>query len=481
MPLSSTADEWTHTSTSSSSALPKQSTTVTSVSMEHIKDHASSTFVKELHRPSAGAITTTITNTSAGEGTAAATTTTGTTSVSRSYSHLDYTTFMTSGFFLCAIRTAVQQPLNIALLRKQSAPGFQSKSTTTILRHIYKNEGGIRAVLRGMPALTLGCASSEVVYLALLEYGREQLPFDSAATRAACAGYLSDGACRLLHIPLSIIAYRQMSQGIALGNKLMGGTSSTASNRSCSTSTPTLTTTSTTSSSSAGGSSSPRIVASSPLKRPPPTLAVLNSFQTLQQMYRERGLRTVFAGLGTTLMVGTQWSAVWWPLYGAIKESLYHCATPMLQQLPPNRVADSSRVVSSSSLSSLPSSSISPPSTRTTSGDRTSSSGIWAYIPTSLTDPVDNAVVCTVASAVTSASTAVIFNPFLVIRTNLQVKPGASLWSVCKGIYWERGFRGFYSGLYLSIMTCVLDGALASLSYEYARLWADKTRWTAST
>lgn len=382
-----------------------------------------------------------------------------TTSVSRSYSHLDCFTFMASTFFLCALRTIVQQPLNIALIRKQSAPAFQSQSTTTILRHIFLHEGGMRGILRGMPALTLGCASSEVVYLGLLEYGREQLPFKSEGTRAALAGYLSDGACRLLHIPLSIVAYRQMSQGMefgAVGASSLSGPShySAAGKATCSSSVTTV-------------------------KQP-----ILNSFRTLQQMYSERGLRTVYAGLGTTLVVGSQWSAVWWPLYGTIKEKLYHYATPMLHELPPNKAAKQSSLTSPSSLSSLRWSSTSTPTTQSCSTENRSGESttrLWAWIPRSFTDPVDNAVVSTIASAITSASTAIIFNPFLVIRTNLQVQPSASLWSVSKSIYLQRGFRGFYSGLYLSMMTCVLDGTLASLSYEYARLWADKTKWSSQT
>lgn len=441
-----TADDLERSSCSSSMATEQVDTSRTFLSTESRKNQEFA-FSKGSRGPSTSTLTPVEEPVSA------------TTSVSRSYSHLDYPTFMTSAFCLCGIRTGLQQPLNIALLRKQSAPGFQYQSTASILRHIYRHEGGARGIARGMPALTLGCASSEVVYLALLEYGREQLPFESAATRAAFAGYVSDGACRLLHIPLSIVAYRQMSQGMALSHASSASFSSSTTH--CSSKT-----------SSASVSACSRSTA--PSRQP-----VLNSFRTLQQMYSERGLRTVFAGLGTTLVVGTQWSAVWWPLYGYIKEKLYQSATPMLQQLPPNRMRSTRTALCSPS--SLPTKE-SPGKIieRNPQSGSIATSRIWSFVPRSFTDPVDNAIVCTVASAVTSASTAVIFNPFLVIRTNLQVQPGATLWSASKSIYLQRGLCGFYSGLYLSITTCVLDGALASLSYEYARLWADKTKWNLS-
>lgn len=326
-----------------------------------------------------------------------------TTAVNRAFHHLHFPSFALAAFLLCALRTAAQQPLNIALVRKQALPIYNSYSTKQILLHIYRNEGGYRAVMRGMPALTVGCASSEVIYLTLLEYGREHLPLSSEASRAAVAGYVSDAACRLLHIPLSIVAYRQMAV--------------------------------VTSACTASGSCKPR----------------LNWVQTLREMYKERGLRTVYAGLGTTLLIGSQWSAIWWPLYGSTKSFMYQWLTPVLEQLPPNQTNASSTLQSTE------------PSW-------------WRYVPDALISPSDNAFISTSSSAFASALTAVIFNPFLVVRTNLQVQHSASLLGVCKRLYHQKGVKAFYRGVTLSVTTCVLDGALASLSYEYARLWADVTR-----
>lgn len=352
-------------------------------------------------------------STSSGVSHSGTTPTSTTTSCTRAFSDLDTNVFLTSAFTLCGLRTALQQPINIALLRKQSVAIFQQQSTRSVLSHIYRDEGGWRGLSRGMPAMTLGCALSEVVYLFLLEYGREILPLGSEGAKYAFSAYGADITCRLIHIPLSIIAYRQMSEGLILQSN----------SPQCLTS-----------------------LGSTATKKP------TGAYRTLCHMYQERGLRTVYAGLGTTVLIGSQWSAVWWVLYAKSKGFLYRYATPYLESLPSNQIKSG-----------------------TTVSDAASWDG-WSYLPSACTHPTDNALISTIASSFTSASTAVLFNPFLVLRTNLQIQPHASLWSTTKSIYHQRGWRGFYNGLYLSMVACVIDGALSSLTYEYARLWADNTK-----
>lgn len=312
-----------------------------------------------------------------------------TTSVNRSYSDLHQGRFLCYAFGLCALRTALQHPMNLALARKQTCAAANKLSTWGVLTRIYTREGQWRGLAQGIGALSLGCALSEVIYLCIFEWGREQVPVESAVTRDVVSGYAADVACRTVHIPLSIIAFRQMTA--------------------------------------------------------PPTRR-LNAWGTLRHMYAERGLRTVFAGFGTTLVVGCQWTAMWWALYGQTKAALYGGAGPHLQQLA---AADSA-----------------PASRRGAS---------WR-LPSWVVSPEDNVLINGVASVTTSAATAVLFNPYLVVRTNLQVTRGATLWSVTQQLYRTRGLRGFYSGLLLSVNACVVDGAMASTSYEYAKLWADRTR-----
>lgn len=313
-----------------------------------------------------------------------------TTSINRSYSDLDQGKFLCYVFAFCALRTAAQQPLNLALARKQTCCRANAMSSLSVLRGVYRHEGGLRSLSRGMAAMTVGCAVSEVIYLGLFEYAREQLPFASEVTRDAAAGYGADATCRIVHIPLSIVAFRQMTAGSWL---------STTSSR----------------------------------------VVHQNAAQTLRGMYRERGLRSVFAGYGTTLAIGCQWSAAWWALYAVVKSALYRYTTPYFTSLQSERAED-------------------------------------RWLPAWCTATDDNMGVNAFASVVTSATTAVVFNPYLVVRTNLQVTPRATLVSATSAVYHARGFAGFFSGLALSIGTCIVDGALASMSYEYAKLWADRTR-----
>ncbi|KAG5485021.1 hypothetical protein LSCM1_07101 [Leishmania martiniquensis] len=315
-----------------------------------------------------------------------------TTSVNRSYSDLHQGAFLCYAFGLCALRTALQQPMNLALARKQTSAAANEMTTWGVLSQIFAYEGRWRGLLRGIGSLSVGCALSEVIYLCIFEWGRERLPVDSALTRDALSGYAADAACRMVHIPLSIIAFRQMT---------------------------------------------------APLSRR------MNSWRTLQQMYAERGVRTVFAGFGTTLVVGCQWTAVWWAMYGHLKSILYGVSGPHLQRLSESCEASARK------------------------GDRASRK--WR-LPSWCTSAEDNVLINGVASVTTSAATAVLFNPYLVVRTNLQVTPGATLCSVIRQLHRTWGFRGFYSGLMLSVNACIVDGALASTSYEYAKLWADRTR-----
>ncbi|KAI5686034.1 Mitochondrial carrier protein [Leishmania braziliensis] len=315
-----------------------------------------------------------------------------TTSVNRSYSDLHQGAFLFYAFALCALRTALQQPINLALTRKQTSAAANKMTTWGILSNIFTQEGRWRGLLQGIGSLSIGCALSEVIYLCIFEWGREQVPITGTAMRDAVSGYAADVVCRAVHIPLSIIAFRQMT--------------------------------------------------ASPSRR-------MNSWRTLQGMYAERGLRTVFAGFGTTLVVGCQWTAMWWAMYGQLKSFLYGAFGPHLERLSEKDEGAQQR--------------------------GGAASGGWR-LPNWCTSTEDNILINGVASVTTSAATAVLFNPYLVVRTNLQVTPGATLWSVTRQLHRKWGFRGFYSGLLLSINACVVDGLSASTSYEYAKLWADRTR-----
>ncbi|KAH9598427.1 Mitochondrial substrate/solute carrier [Trypanosoma melophagium] len=326
-----------------------------------------------------------------------------TNSVNRSYSDLDSKRFLLYAAALCWARTALQQPFNLALARQQTCSAASSMSALQIVRHVYRSEGRLRGLTQGMTALTLGCAISEAIYLWLFEYSRERLPLESDASRDAVSGYISDAACRLVHLPLSIVALRQMT-----ANKVRGNVKQQRS----------------------------------------------GMFRTLSSMYREGGMRTVFAGYSTTLLVGCQWTAVWWSMYGYTKSRFYQLADRFLEDEAEQKKQRDLKLKEKDTFSSA---------SFLTSWKQ----WLWAKD--------DNVVLNSTASVLTSASTAVLFNPYLVLRANLQVTPNARMWRVARDLYRARGVRGFYGGLALNVGTCLIDGVLASTSYEYAKLWSDKT------
>lgn len=319
-----------------------------------------------------------------------------TNSLNRSYSDLDSMWFVTYAVILCWLRTAAQQPLNLALARKQTSSVANKMTTRQIIRLVYNTEGGLLGLTQGMAALALGCALSEAIYLWLFEYSRENIPLANKPTRDAVSGYIADALCRLVHLPLSIVALRQMTancEGVQRGRAVKPG---------C-------------------------------------------MIHTFASMYREGGLRTIYAGYGTTLVIGCQWTAVWWAMYGVSKGYLYAAADGFLLDGREDPVTEPVFVYSP-----------------------------WLSWKRWLLARDDNVALNTVASVITSAVTAVIFNPYLVVRANLQVAPKARLWGVTREVYRTRGILGFYGGLALNIGTCLIDGVLASTSYEYAKLWADR-------
>jgi len=153
--------------------------------------------------------------------------------------------------------------------------------------------------------------------------------------------------------------------------------------------------------------------------------------------YRAEGVQGFFRGFGATVVVGGAWSAIWWAMYAQTKRGLYEYVAPHV--LPKE--------------------------------------GSWmaSRLPEAFTSSSDNVLVNGFASLLTSGSTAVIFNPFLVARTRLQIQAGSTMRSVCRQVLRESGWRGFFKGTTLSVATCIVDGVLASTSYEYAKYLSDTT------
>lgn len=157
---------------------------------------------------------------------------------------------------------------------------------------------------------------------------------------------------------------------------------------------------------------------------------------TCSRMYAEGGFRPFFAAFGTSIVVGSAWTGAWLSIYGQSKTVMYSGA---------ERFA---------------------PTSFTTNTN----------IPLCARSLDDNFVINSTASVFTSAATAVMFNPFLVIRTRMQISTGSTLIGTMQHVLKENGARGFFKGTSLNVCACLLDGWLLSTTYEWAKLWSDKTK-----
>lgn len=267
-------------------------------------------------------------------------------------------------------------------------------STREVLSAIMRSEGGPRALLQGMSAMVLACAVSEAVYLVMIEWLRENIPLGDTEGfgRDAVSAYTADVASRFVYLPMSIVAFRQMTQHQFT-------------------------------------SANPQARSSNSEK-----IARRGMLSTLKGMYAEGGIRSVYCGLGVTLLIGSQWSALWWAGYLQLKSVAYAACSPFLL------------------------------------ADNASSKWNWA------TSRDDNVVLNTAVSVVTSSATALLFNPFFVLRINMQLTARATIAGTTKELYRRGGLRAFYQGAQLNMLSSTVDGVLASTSYEYAKILADRTR-----
>jgi hypothetical protein len=318
-----------------------------------------------------------------------------TTSVNRSFSDLNTTRFACAAAVLCAMRTAVQHPITLALTRKQTCGYASTMSTRAVLTSICRTEGGPRALLQGMGTMVSACAISEALYLVMIEWLREAIP-DTTSTfgRDAISAYSADVSSRFIYLPLSIISFRQMTQ------YQFTSAAPTAANA----------------------------------VRHGGVVARRSALATLRSVYAEGGVKSVFCGLGMTLLIGSQWSALWWASYLKLKDVMYTAASPYLREDNPD-----SR---------------------------------WNFV----TSKDDNFLINTSVSMFTSAATSLIFNPFFVLRINMQLTPRATFIGTTRSLYRRGGASVFFSGACLNMLSATVDGVLASTSYEYAKLFADNSR-----
>lgn len=347
-----------------------------------------------------------------------------TTSITRSFSNLDPVCFFISLAGLAALRTLLVQPLNVMLVQRrlcvQQQPSFMRSSSSTRLWRV------------GLPAFVLGGAFSEAASLFTVELLRDHnlvwgwraavvgggdtepqhLPPSGntnvgddggggpSALRDFTAGFVSDGVRQIILTPFSVVATRQVLWSSQSHTTLVG------------------------------------------------------AWETVRVLWRERRLRAMYAGFGTSIAVGPLWTASWWVLYQQLKLRLYSTCDPFL-------IDDAAAGASEHGHGVVPS---------------------WWRCRG------DNVLIDTTASVLASAICAAFFNPFLVVRARLMATRGATLRSVVGdlgregmqrsagrgGVWVARRLRPFFAGSFMTVAQNVVDGVGASLTYEHAKRWAER-------
>ena len=156
--------------------------------------------------------------------------------------------------------------------------------------------------------------------------------------------------------------------------------------------------------------------------------------ETAQGLWQEGGVRPFFRGLGISVVVGSSLQGVWFSVYQQLKHIFY----AVLPELMPRRVTES------------------------------------PWLPEAIKSTRDNLVANLTASACASVIQQVLWNPFMVVRTVIQINPQQPSWlGAVRTLYGHEGWRGFYKGLSVATGMSIIDGFLLSSCYELAKKWAD--------
>lgn len=193
---------------------------------------------------------------------------TKTTSITRKFSDLDGTQYLSWVFAFSVVRAILFHPFVLILTRKHAGIIDTNLSTWRALQILSKEQGGyVSATSMGLTASILGLGVSECVNMGLMEYLRQNLPFQSDIFRDGIGAYASDAASHFFDIPVQIIATLQM-------------------------------------------------IDKTGVKR--------NMVHWCRHVLREQGIRGMWASYGTTLLGGSSWGGLWWIVYQQSKAGMYH-------------------------------------------------------------------------------------------------------------------------------------------------------------
>lgn len=335
-----------------------------------------------------------------------------TSAVNRNLRDLNVPTWFSMLAISATVRTAVLQPLNIALARQRTQTGTVTP-TRTILGEMFSN-GGVRNIYRGFGAMLAGNIIGEVVYLGVLEEVKYALERNGVtqAQRDAAGGVSGDLAAFALCTPLGVVATRQMTAGFGMaeGNKYQSA---------------------------------------SAVAR-----GMWNNGTSATVVHRVGNLYP--GALASLMMVPA--SGVWWALYGQTK-NVYYSALEKLD------VLHDEKTVAHKALDSSP---------HPGAAFQVLLSSNWFM--SSKDNPLVNGAAGITASALTALlyNPVTVVRTRLMVETSSDHAVTA-LWKRGRDLVANEGVRGFYKGARVNVVASVLEGLLFSTAYELTKLSSDIT------
>lgn len=139
-----------------------------------------------------------------------------TTATTRKWSDLDPVKLLSTVGVTTAAATVASQPLYVILARQQCANS--TMSFVAVARDVY-HQHGMRGYFRGCGATVGGMVLFSVLYYVILELSKEHLPLESKASRDFMGGLLADGTMNPVYAPFAVVSQLQMVAGFGVNEK----------------------------------------------------------------------------------------------------------------------------------------------------------------------------------------------------------------------------------------------------------------------
>ena len=386
---------------------------------------------------------------------------------------------------LTGARTVAMHPLSLVLARQMTNPQEASLGTFGVLSSLSRlgplgasRMANLRRELRrGLAANVIGCALGDVLFIGVFEPFKHMArssdeglwQFFGSDTGTAVGGFAGDAISRIVHAPTQLVMTKQVLEASRQFEHHLHNSATTTAPLSV----------------KCAATTAPHTVEAWRVRS---SIAAI-----LGKVVRTEGVPGLFRGLTVSVAAFSMWSAMWWWCYEATKEKIYFDAMPR----------------TSAWIWGGATSPLAPSSSKGCAGEQeritTTNGGVEVHrhhqgdgddeeahlpegsrkllhlmchhasdlLPGWATDLHDNWIVNSFASAIASATTAVIFNPAFVVRTRQQQR-SINIRAAIRSVLAEGGARGFMAGAQLSMVSCVVDGIAMSFTYELAKKWADQ-------